>query len=301
MADTSTGTDLVSVETLAQLHELDVAARAVVDGLHAGAHRSPYKGHSVDFADHRPYVPGDDLRHLDWKVLGRSDRLVLKRYEAETDLGCTMVVDGSGSMAYQGERAAMTKYRYASILAASVTYLVLQQQDRVGLQLFHDHAVIERKPSRHDQLTRICHDLQNHTPELTTNHTKAVEHISGPDYRRGLVIAVSDCMVDPSAITDMLDRLCQRGHDTALVWLMDPDELDLEVSTVSRFQDLEGDLEVVAEPRALRAAYAEQVAAHRLALQKACRGRGVILIEASTAEAPQHVLNRLLVNLQHQS
>ena len=120
---------LVSIETLAQLHSLDVAARAVVDGLHA-VHRSPFKGHSVDFADHRPYVPGDDLRHLDWKVLGRRDRLVLKRYEAETDLGCTVVVDGSGSMAFQGGKSVLTKYRYAAMLAASLSYLVIPTRPR---------------------------------------------------------------------------------------------------------------------------------------------------------------------------
>ena len=127
---------LVSPESLAKLHHLEVAARIVVEGLQTGAHRSPHKGHSVDFADHRPYVPGDDLRHLDWKVLGRSDRLVLKRYEAETDLACELAVDGSASMSYQGERASMSKYRYSSILAATMAHLVLGQQDRVGLMLF---------------------------------------------------------------------------------------------------------------------------------------------------------------------
>src|SRR3954467_8221621 len=129
---------LVQPETLAKLHRLEVAARMVVEGLQTGAHRSPHKGHSVDFVDHRPYVPGDDLRHLDWKVLGRSDRLVLKRYEAETDLACELAVDGSASMGYQGERAGLTKYRYASILAASLAYLVLGQQDRFGLILFDE-------------------------------------------------------------------------------------------------------------------------------------------------------------------
>ena len=150
------------METLGQLHALDVAARAVVDGLHAGAHRSPFKGHSVDFADHRPYVPGDDLRHLDWKVLGRRDRLVLKRFEAETDLGCTVVVDGSGGMAFQGTDAVVTKYRYASLLAASLAYLVIHQQDRAGLMLFNEDSVTSIRPARQDQLARICAQLEEH-------------------------------------------------------------------------------------------------------------------------------------------
>src|SRR3954471_5528230 len=129
----ATASPLIRPADLARLHSLEVAARIVVEGLQTGAHRSPFKGHSVDFADHRQYVPGDDLRHLDWKVLGRSDRLVLKRYEAETDLACELAVDGSASMGYQGERSAMSKYRYASILAATMAHLVLSQQDRVGL------------------------------------------------------------------------------------------------------------------------------------------------------------------------
>src|SRR4051812_12267780 len=163
---------LVQPETLAKLHRLEVAARMVVEGLQTGAHRSPFKGHSVDFADHRQYVPGDDLRHLDWKVLGRSDRLVLKRYEAEMDLGCTLAIDGSGSMGYQGERAGVSKFRYASILGASLTYLVLGQQDRAGLILFHEKAAVEHKPAHQGQLERICHSLEAHQPTGLTDAAK---------------------------------------------------------------------------------------------------------------------------------
>jgi uncharacterized protein (DUF58 family) len=293
--------DLVNAETLARLHALDVCARAVVDGMNSGAHKSPFKGHSVDFADHRPYVPGDDLRHLDWKVLGRRDRLVLKRYEAETDLGCSLIVDGSGSMAYQGERAALSKYRYASILAASLAYLVIHQQDRVGLQIFSEDALLERKPSRQDQLLRICNDLDQHEPALGTDAVKGVHRVAGPDYRRGLVVLISDCLGEIDELTSAIERLRHRGHDCAVLWVLDPDELDLGVGTVSRFQGLEGEGEIVAEPLALRRAYADEVQRHRHALEKLCRSRGAVLISASTAEAPQHPLNRLLVGLQHDS
>jgi len=294
-----TAPELIQPRTLAQLHSLQVAARAVVEGLRSGAHRSVHKGHSVDFADHRPYVPGDDLRHLDWKVLGRRDRLVLKRFEAEIDLGCSVVVDGSGSMAYQGSRAAMSKYRYAFVLAASLCYLVLRQQDRAGLVLFGEDVLIEHKPATQGQLDRICHALEGHRPELGTDADKGLERLARPEVRRGLTVLFSDCMVEPADLEQALDRLRYRGHDVAVAWILDPDELDLGVETVSRFDDLESDDQVVVEPRALRRAYREQVEQHRLALERACRARRIALIPCRSDQAPNIPLNQLLVALQH--
>jgi uncharacterized protein (DUF58 family) len=288
---------LVQPETLAKLHRLEVAARMVVEGLQTGAHRSPHKGHSVDFADHRPYVPGDDLRHLDWKVLGKSDRLVLKRYEAETDLACVLAVDGSGSMAYQGERAAMSKYRYASVLAATLGWLTMQQQDRVGLVLFAEDAAVELPPRSQQQFDRICRALEGHVPAARTDAQKGLEHLTAPTVRRGLVVLFSDLMVEPAELDRALDRVARRGHDVAVVWTLDPDELDLGVPTVSRFEGLEGESAITAEPRSLREAYAEQVRAHRAAVQKACRGRNIAFVECSTADPPQIPLNQLLVAL----
>lgn len=293
----TTASTLIQPAELARLHSLEVAARIVVEGLQTGAHRSPHKGHSVDFADHRPYVPGDDLRHLDWKVLGRSDRLVLKRYEAETDLGCTLCVDGSASMGYRGERSALSKFAYASTLAASMAYLVLQQQDRAGLVLFNEQALIEQKPARTGQLERICRALEGHQPAAGTDAAKGLEHLVAPAYHKGLVLLFSDFLADPALIEDTLDRLCHRGHDAALVWVLDPDETDLGVSTVSRFEGLEADGTLTAEPRSLRAAYLAEVARHRLAMQKLCRSRKLGFVECTTAESPSLPLNRLLVSL----
>ncbi len=292
-----TASPLIRPADLARLHSLEVAARIVVEGLQTGAHRSPHKGHSVDFADHRPYVAGDDLRHLDWKVLGRSDRLVLKRYEAETDLGCTLAVDGSASMGYQGERSALSKYTYAAGLAASMAYLTLQQQDRAGLVIFAEKVAIEHKPARTDQLSRICRALEAHQPAAGTDAVKGLEHLVAPAYHKGLVLVFSDFLADPETIRDTLDRLRHRGHDIALIWVLDPDELDLGVSTVSRFEGLEQDGTLTAEPRSLRVAYAAEVARHRVQLQKLCRGRKLAFVECNTAEAFHLPLNRLLVSL----
>jgi uncharacterized protein (DUF58 family) len=293
-------TSLITPEDLARLHHLEVAARLVVEGLQSGAHCSPHRGHSVDFADHRPYVAGDDLRHLDWKVLGRSDRLVLKRYEAETDLGCLLAVDGSASMGYRGERAALSKYRYAAALAATVAYLVLGQQDRAGLTLFHEQAATELRPLRQGQLERICRALEAHVPGGGTDVAKGLHRLEAPEVRRGLVVLFTDALCDPAAIEDALARLTRRGHDLALAWVLDPDETDLGVGTVSRFQGLEGDGELVAEPRALRNAYREVVDQHRLALQTACRKRRLAFVECRTDEPPHVPMNRLLLALHAQ-
>lgn len=289
--------DLVPAAELARLHSLAVAARLVVEGLRTGSHRSPHKGHSVDFADHRAYVPGDDLRHLDWKVLGRSDRLVLKRYEAETDLGCHLCVDGSGSMAYRGSRAAVGKYRYASVLAAALACLVLEQRDRAGLVLFAEQVVAEQPPALAGQLERICHALEAHAPAHGTDAGKGLERLAAPATRRGLVIIISDLLDEPAAIAACVDRLRHRGHDLALLWVLDPDERDLAVEGASRFQDLEDGGELVAEPRALRRAYQEQVARHRLELATLCRRRRLAFAECGTDEAPHLPLNRLLLAL----
>lgn len=293
----ATGSSLINAADLYRLHSLEVVARIVVEGVRTGTHRSPHKGHSVEFADHRQYVAGDDLRHLDWKVLGRSDRLVLKRYEAETDLGCTLVVDGSASMGYRGERAPTTKFRYAAMLAAAVAYLVIEERDRAGLVLFHEQAVVEHKPAVQGQLVRICRALEAHVPANGTDAAKGLEHLLSPTTQRGLVILISDCLTDPAELERTIDRLAHRGHDLALAWILDPDELDLGVATVSKFEGLEADGELTAEPRALRIAYLEQVQAHRVALQTLCRKRKLAFIEASTAEALHLPLNRLLVAL----
>ncbi|GDY14549.1 hypothetical protein LBMAG53_34270 [Planctomycetota bacterium] len=294
----SYATALVSVADLARLHSLMVCSRLVVEGVQTGAHRSPHKGHSVDFADHRPYVAGDDLRHLDWKVLGRADRLVLKRYEAETDLACTLCVDGSASMAYQGTHAAVTKYRYACLLAAALAHLTLGQQDRAGLVLFHDRAAVDLPPRHQGQLERICHALQDHQPALGTDVGAGLERLSAPATRRGLVMVFSDFLDDPEQIVNTVARLTHRGHDCALVWILDPDEADLSIDAVTRFQGMESGDALTAEPRALRTAYLEEVQRQRLALQTLCRSRRLAFVECRTDEAPHLPLNRLLVNLQ---
>ena len=294
-----TTNSLLDLSSLARLHRLDVVARAIVEGMQSGLHRSPLKGHSVDFADHRPYVAGDDLRHLDWKVLGRSDRLVLKRYEAETDMACHLVVDGSASMSYQGARSDCNKFYYASMLAATISHLVLAQQDRVAMQIFSEGPVNYLPPSRGDQFDRICKALTEHECLDGTDASKC-EHIAAPESHRGLVVLFSDCMGTMEDWQDAFDRLAIRGRDVVVVWCLDPDERDLSIDTVTRFLGLENEGEIVCEPRSVRAAYMEEVQKHRMGLQELCRARRISLLEADTHKAPYELLNQLLVTLQEE-
>lgn len=294
---TAVAPSLVSSADLARLHSLEVAARLVVEGIRTGTHRSPHKGHSVDFADHRPYVAGDDLRHLDWKVLGRSDRLVLKRYEAETDLACHLCVDGSASMGYQGARAALSKYRYAATLAACLAHLTIEQRDRSGLVLFHETAAVEQVPAIQGQLVRMCRVLEGHTPAHGTHAGKGLERLHAPATRKGLVIVISDFLDEVATLATTIDRLVHHGHDCALVWVLDPDERDLGVGSVSRFEALEGLGELTAEPRALRSAYQAEVERHERELITLCRRRKLAFASCTTDEAPHLPLNRLLLAL----
>lgn len=291
------GRALLSPGELARVHRLEVVARIVVEGLMAGSHRSPFTGSSIDFADHRPYVPGDDLRHLDWKVLARSDRLVVKRYEAETDLACILAVDGSASMAYGGARAGLSKYRYAAMLAASLAYLVLQQQDRVGLVLWSERQQQELPARYQGQLERVCRLLEAHQPAGGTDAVAGWERLSAPSAARGLIVVITDALCAVDDLARACDRLRVRGHDLALVWLLDPDEADLALPQLARFEGLEGEGALVAEPRALAAAYRAEVERHRRALTALCRSRGAAFV-ACTSDEPLHVpINRLLIEL----
>jgi uncharacterized protein (DUF58 family) len=295
-----TAATLIQPSELAKVHRLEVVARLVVEGLMAGGHRSPHRGQSVDFADHRAYAPGDDLRHLDWKVLGRSDRLVLKRYEAETDLACLLVVDGSGSMAYAGKRSGVSKYRYAAVLAAALAWLVVRQQDRPGLTIANGGPVAEVAPRFQGAVARICHALENHVPDGAFDPPAALAQLSAPSCGRGMVLILSDLLDDPDHLAAALDRLGHRGHDLVVGWLLDPDEIDLALP-FGRFEGLEGDGQLVAEPRALRHAYQQQVEAHRAAITQICRARRAALVECRTDEPPHLPLNRLLVTLHERS
>ena len=225
--------------TISRLSRLDLVARLVVEGYITGLHRSPYHGFSVEFSEHRPYMPGDPLRHLDWKTLARSDRLYIKQYEEETNLKTYLLLDASGSMAFQGG-GPMAKFRYASSLAAALAYLMLRQRDAVGLTLFSSRVqsfVPARSLQSHLQV--LLKEIDRGMPGSNTHMAPCFHDLAERISRRGLVVVLSDLLDDPEEVLGGLRHFRHRGHEVIVFHILDPRERDLEFNRETRFFDLE--------------------------------------------------------------
>jgi uncharacterized protein (DUF58 family) len=246
-------------KVLAGISNLYLRARWVVEGMMSGVHRSRSKGFSVEFEEHREYSPGDEIRRIDWKALGKFDRYFIKEYEDETNLRAYLLVDTSGSMDYASD--GITKFDYGCTLAASLAYLILRQQDAAGVVTFSDHieAFVPPKAKR-DYLLQILHALENRGPAGETNVGKILEEIAGQIKRRGLVVLVSDLLDEPEQILKGLRLFRFKGNDVIVFHLLDPAELSLPFDGNILFEDLEElNLKVVADPRAIRKTYREVV------------------------------------------
>ena len=242
-------------KVLAGISNLYLRARWVVEGMMSGVHRSRSKGFSVEFEEHREYSPGDEIRRIDWKALGKTDRYFIKEYEDETNLRAYLLVDTSGSMDYASD--GITKFDYGCTLAASLAYLILRQQDAAGVVTFSDHieSFIPPKAKR-DYLLQILHALENRGPAGETNVGKILEEIAGQIKRRGLVVLVSDLLDEPEQILKGLRLFRFKGNDVIVFHLLDPAELSLPFDGNILFEDLEElNLKVVADPRAIRKTY----------------------------------------------
>lgn len=251
-------------EALARIGRLELRARTVVDGVLAGMHKSPYKGNSVEFLQHREYTRGDDLRRVDWKVWGRQDRLYVKEFEDETSLRLFLLIDGSASMDYQpprfAEAAGLTKFDYAATLAASLGWLGLQQGDAVGAAVFDDRvrASVPARTSR-THLASIVASLEQPRQQHPSDFRGVFRSLAETLPRRGLVVILSDLFGDRNDIAKGLQLLRQRGHDIAILHVLDDDELDFPFDGPTRFESLELAEELACNPRALRAGYLEAV------------------------------------------
>lgn len=273
-----------SPSVLARIGRLELRAKMVVEGTIAGMHKSPYHGQSVEFVDHRPYVPGDDLRHLDWKVYGRADRYVLKRYEEETNLRGHLLLDCSESMRY-GSRDAMTKYDYAGTMAASIAYLLQKQHDAVSLALF-DTDVRERIPaSTHPSILLRIADLMDGTPaQGKTALDRTLGTLAESLPRRGLVVLISDLFGTIEELTAGLQALTLRGHDLIVFHVLDETELSFPFEGNILFRGLEDYPEVVADPRSLRDAYLEALHVYFEDVEKVCAGLGLNYFRTDTGK-----------------
>jgi uncharacterized protein (DUF58 family) len=256
-------------EALRRISRLELRARHIVEGFLSGMHRSPYFGQSVEFLQHREYVTGDDLRHVDWKVWARQDRLYVKQYEEDTNLRCTLLVDVSASMAYG--KGPFNKYEYGCTLAASLAYLILRQQDAVGCVAF-DEQVRAKLPhrSRRTQLQSVIDSLAVSEPREKTEIFKILTEVAETYPRRGMMIVVSDLLGDPQEMLRGLRLLRKRGHDVLVFHVMDDDELDFPFTGPTRFDGLELPQHLNCNPRALRAGYLEAVERFLEEMRRGC-------------------------------
>jgi uncharacterized protein (DUF58 family) len=245
---------------VARLGTLELKARTIVEGLLSGLHRSPFKGFSVEFAEYRQYIPGDDLSTIDWKVYARSDRYYVKKFEEDTNLDCHVMLDVSASMAY-GARG-MTKFEYGACLAASLAYLMNRQRDAVGLTAFND-GIVEMLPAsaRAGHLRNLLVTLQRLAPSNETNVSKPLHQVAGSLSKRGLVVLISDLFDDPDAVIRWLKHFQFRGTDVIVFHILDPDEIDFPFEHATRFEDLETREEVMAVPGLVRQRYLGEIGA----------------------------------------
>lgn len=268
---------------VARLSHLDVRARFVVEGFIAGMHRSPFHGFSVEFAEHRPYMPGDPLKNLDWKVWARSDRLLIKQYTEETNLRCHLLMDLSASMAFQSPRAAMSKFTYAQSLAAALAYLMLQQQDAVGAMLFADKP-LSYLPARavRSHLDELLKALGTATPQGKTRLGPALHELAERIKRRGLVVLLSDLMDSPDEVLLGLQHFRHRRHEVVVFHVLDPDEVDFPYTDTVTFVDMEGGERLTTEPWEIAKRYRERLAAWSNHYARACRENRIDYVRLDT-------------------
>ena len=270
-------------EGLARVGNMELVARQVVEGFLTGRHRSPYHGFSVEYLDHRAYTPGDEIRSLDWKILARTNKYFIKLFQDETNLRAHILLDCSRSMAFRS--GAMSKLEYGSYLAAALAYLMLHQNDAVGLVLF-DQDIRELLPprARPTQFRRIL-DLLDAAPAGSDTDVGSVLHqLAERIKRRGLVILISDLIDDPAKIANGLQHFRHNHHEVLVVHVMDDAELTFPYDRLTRFKDMEGTGRVVTNPKSLRGRYLARMQTFLDTLQNACFERGVGYQLANTKE-----------------
>jgi uncharacterized protein (DUF58 family) len=283
-------------QTLSRLASFELRAKMIVEGLSSGQHRSPYQGLSVEFAQHRPYVPGDDLRHLDWKVFGRTDKLHLKQHQQETNLDLVVLVDASGSMNYgsrtfedaSGEgnktsfdgRTMWTKFDHATALAAAMCYITLRQGDRAGLAVFSDEIrALVRRSSSQSTWRQVVGALSVHPSDprnrgRTTQLKRAVDQVMGKLANRCIIAAISDFYIGGEELRDSLAQLKHAGHDVIVFQVVDRAEEQFTFTDAAPFEGMEGEPALRIDPRSIRRAYLEVFRDHLAMVEKIARSFG---------------------------
>ena len=290
---TARASSFVDSETILRINNLELRARVIVEGFMSGMHRSPYHGFSVEFSDYRQYSPGDDLRHLDWKLLARQDRLYIKRFEDETNLRCFLLVDLSRSMSFG--TTGFTKAEYAKTTAATLAYFLSLQRDAVGIVTF-DEQISDYLPPRFrpGHLRRLMLCLERSTGGTSTSLSRPLEHIAETLTKRGLVILISDLLAPTKDLTRQLGFLRSKGHDVILMRILDPAELNFSFESSAMFQDLETGKEIYVDPVTISADYKQRFAEHAATIKHSCDELGIDLFEITTDEPLEKSLFNLM-------
>lgn len=251
---------------------MELKARLIVEGFISGMHRSPYHGFSVEFAEYRQYMQGDNIKNLDWKVFGKTDRYYMKVYEEETNLKATIILDKSGSMGFSSQDGGVDKLTYSSLLAASLSYLLIGQQDAVGLCLFDDR-VRELTPHRsvRKHLFYLLAALDKSIPGARTRISPTLHSIAERVKRRGLVVLISDLMDDPEEVLMGLKHFRHRKHEVLVFHILDPREMDLDYRDEIEFRDMESDRRVRVEPAFIKKEYTNRVREWIHKLERSCK------------------------------
>ena len=281
-------------DVLARAEALGLKAKQVVEGLRVGDHKSPYKGFSVEFVQHREYVPGDDIRHIDWKSYGRSERYTIKQYEQETNFIAHVLLDASNSMRYGG--GTTNKLEYAKLIAASLSYLIVRQRDSVALRVFSDSWVAELPASSQlSHIHAITHTLEDTQPRDKTRIGPLIDEVADRISRRGLVFLISDCFDDVETTLAGLRHLRFRGHEVILFHVLHKDEVEFPLDGNIRFVGLEVAQELMTRPHLIAPAYRRIVQKYLKEMQRGCDGSGVDYVRVMTNRPLTAALGEYLV------
>lgn len=284
--------------TLQKVHPLELLARQVVEGMRVGMHKSPLRGFSTEFAQHRQYVQGDPLRHVDWRVYGRSQRYYIKLYEAETNFTANLLLDGSKSMMYSS--GGLSKLEYAKHMAAAMAYLIVGQRDSVGLGVFDSQLRTYIPPkSTMGVIRNIADELEKVNPEPRTNVAGIVNEFARRIPRRGFVILFSDLLDNVEEFLKGLDHLRFKGHNVIVFHVMDPYELNFPFDGTWKFKGLEEEGEIVTQPKRIRAAYLEELGKYLARIKSSCERKNVDYVLVDTARPVAEVLSAYLIGRVH--
>lgn len=285
------GARFVDPKVLARIGNLELVARSVVDGFINGQHRTNVFGASVDFAEHRGYVPGDDIRRVDWRLFARTDRFYIKEYEADSNANFSVLLDCSKSMGFGS--AGVTKLEYGKMLAGCLTYLVHRQRDRVGLVAFDDD-IVEHVPPSAKHMETVLHVLDRLQPSKPGNLRAPLHKMAEHFGRKGVLVLISDLYEEPDAILEALGPLRFRGNDLIVFHLLDRAELEFEFTDASAFEDLESGEQIPIVPAALRDEYRALIRAHIDAITERCKGARIDYTMVDTSSPLDHALFRYL-------